>query len=125
MSFTLIAAPLLLGMMATASPHTPEPDATVERSLISPGDPAVLYRVFAKGRAGQPIVLGSIGGSITEGASASTPGHRYPNLVKRAPPADVPQVQGFACQRRRRALPAPRSPACAWAATCSPTIPIW
>ncbi|MDR3708353.1 MAG: SGNH/GDSL hydrolase family protein [Capsulimonadaceae bacterium] len=47
-------------------------DASVfTRSVVSKGDVSRLQRVMAKARAGQPITVAAIGGSITAGARAS------------------------------------------------------
>jgi len=51
------------------------------RSLVSAGDTARLQRVLAKAREGKPIVVGVIGGSITQGAKASKPELKYGNQV--------------------------------------------
>lgn len=51
------------------------------RSLVSAGDTARLQRVLAKAREGKPIVVGVIGGSITQGAKSSKPELKYGNQV--------------------------------------------
>lgn len=51
------------------------------RSLVSPGDPARLQRALAKARRGESVTVGVIGGSITQGASASQPDKRYGERV--------------------------------------------
>ena len=56
-------------------------NALCSRSLVSEGDTARLQRALAKARRGEPITLGVIGGSITQGAAASQPEKRYGNLV--------------------------------------------
>lgn len=55
--------------------------AMISRSVLSAGDTARLERVMAKARRGEKVVIGTIGGSITEGAAASTPEKRWANLV--------------------------------------------
>ncbi len=65
-----------------------------ERSVFSKGDVTRLQHVFAKAAKKEPIVVGIIGGSITEGAAASKPENRYGNLVykwwqKKFPQTDV------------------------------------
>ncbi|MHB1456287.1 MAG: SGNH/GDSL hydrolase family protein [Armatimonadota bacterium] len=55
--------------------------AMISRSVLSGGDTARLERVMAKARRGEKIVVGTIGGSITEGAAASTPERRWANLA--------------------------------------------
>ncbi len=51
------------------------------RSLLSEGDTARLQRVLAKARRGETVTVGVIGGSITQGASATKPENRYGNRV--------------------------------------------
>ena len=51
------------------------------RAVVSKGDPTRLQRVLAKTRRGETITVGVIGGSITQGASASKPEFRYGNRV--------------------------------------------
>src|SRR5437763_821651 len=40
-----------------------------------------LDRVFAKAARGEKVVVGVIGGSITQGAKATKPEHRYANVI--------------------------------------------
>ncbi len=56
-------------------------NATLERSLISPGNTARLRRVMQKAANGDPIVVGFIGGSITEGAGSSLRNKRYADQI--------------------------------------------
>jgi lysophospholipase L1-like esterase len=51
------------------------------RSLVSKSDTVRLQRVLARARAGEPITVGVIGGSITQGAKASKPELKYGNQV--------------------------------------------
>ncbi|MCR5380770.1 MAG: SGNH/GDSL hydrolase family protein [Lentisphaeria bacterium] len=53
----------------------------IDRSVIAVGSLEPLERLRAKIKNGQPIVYGSIGGSITEGAKADSVEGRYPNLI--------------------------------------------
>ncbi len=55
----------------------------IARSLVSSGDLSRLREVIQKAERGEPITLGFIGGSITEGAKATIPEHRYVNLTAR------------------------------------------
>ncbi|NPV48275.1 MAG: SGNH/GDSL hydrolase family protein [Armatimonadetes bacterium] len=55
--------------------------AIVARSLVSQGDTARVQRVLAKGRRGEPVTIGVIGGSITQGASASSPENTYGSRI--------------------------------------------
>ena len=50
-------------------------------ALVSAGNTARLQRALAKARRGGTVTIGTIGGSITAGASASQPSKNYPNLV--------------------------------------------
>jgi lysophospholipase L1-like esterase len=67
------------------------------RSIVSLGDASRLHRVLDKARRGEPIVVGFIGGSITQGACASTPADQYCNRVvemlrERLTPASITLV---------------------------------
>ncbi|HOS94966.1 MAG TPA: SGNH/GDSL hydrolase family protein [Armatimonadota bacterium] len=62
-------------------PTDVDEEAILARSLVSIGDTARLQHALAKARRGQPVVVGVIGGSITQGASASTEEGRYGNRV--------------------------------------------
>jgi len=53
----------------------------IERSVVSKGNITRLQHVFAKAARKEPIVVGVIGGSITEGAAASKTENRYSNRV--------------------------------------------
>ena len=88
----LILLPVLLftlgGRLLAAQPlpqvaaSRPTDDAALcARSLVSPGDTARLQRVLAKARRGESVTVAVIGGSITQGASATRPERRYGNLV--------------------------------------------
>ncbi len=44
-------------------------------------EPARIYRAMAKGRRGEDLVIGVIGGSITQGYAASTTSNRWANLM--------------------------------------------
>ena len=52
-----------------------------EKAELNKGDYARLCKVFDKANRGEDIVIGAIGGSITMGALASEPEHRWVNLV--------------------------------------------
>lgn len=52
-----------------------------QRSLVDMGDTSRIQRVLTKAREGKPIVVGVIGGSITQGAKASKPELKYGNQV--------------------------------------------
>lgn len=53
----------------------------IQRSVVQCGDTARLQAVLAKARRGDPVTLGVLGGSITQGASATTEENRYGNRV--------------------------------------------
>jgi lysophospholipase L1-like esterase len=77
---------LVLGAVLLARPsecHAEEPDETaiLARSLVTPGDTARLRHALAKARRGEQVVVGVIGGSITQGAAASTAEKRYGELI--------------------------------------------
>ena len=72
---------LMLVAPAGAAPSDQEIDGVVARSLVSMGDPSRLAQAFARAAHGGKFVVGVIGGSITQGAKATAPEHRYPNLV--------------------------------------------
>jgi lysophospholipase L1-like esterase len=57
------------------------PDAIAARSVVSMGDTARLQRFLSRARRGESVTVGVIGGSITQGASASTPERRWGNRV--------------------------------------------
>lgn len=79
----MVPAMALLGCSLT-HPASPAPAVHVKsvvpagqevmfaRSIVSMGDTARLERVLAKARRGEPLTLGFIGGSITEGALATS-----------------------------------------------------
>ena len=66
---------------ASAHPQAEGTEAPDARSVLSEGDTARLQRVLAKARRGELVTIGVIGGSITQGASASKPENRYGNKV--------------------------------------------
>lgn len=57
-------------------------DPLVARSQLAEGNQARLQRLIDKGRKGTPITIAAIGGSITEGALATSESKRYVNLVQ-------------------------------------------
>lgn len=66
---------------AGAEPAGVDEKQIFERSLVSMGDTARLQHVLAKARRGERVVIGVIGGSITQGASATTEENRWGNRV--------------------------------------------
>ncbi|MBN2450288.1 MAG: hypothetical protein JXR77_07855 [Lentisphaeria bacterium] len=65
---------------ALGIPFPPVDDgAFFERAIVSRGDTSRLRRVLARARDGNPVTIGVIGGSITQGAAASKPENRYGN----------------------------------------------
>lgn len=56
-------------------------DVIIRRSLVDAGNPTRLLNVFARARAGESIVVATIGGSITEGAGATSEENRWANRV--------------------------------------------
>ncbi|MGE4490548.1 MAG: SGNH/GDSL hydrolase family protein [Kiritimatiellales bacterium] len=53
----------------------------LQRSIVEQGNEDRLYNFFEKVRSGEPVTLGVIGGSITQGARASTMNQRYANRI--------------------------------------------
>ncbi len=73
---------MVLGQVSADDVAVPGPsNAAIARSIVDLGDASALRRVFAKAQSGRPITVLFVGGSITEGAKATTPPHRYVNLV--------------------------------------------
>jgi lysophospholipase L1-like esterase len=76
-------------LLASTAAGAPAPAAPIDdgpmraRALVSEGDTIRLQRALAKARRGQAVTVGVIGGSITQGASASAEERRYGNLVAR------------------------------------------
>ena len=66
-----------------AEPTPTAVDAVLARSLVSLGDTSRLAQAFSKAKRGGKFVVGVIGGSITQGAKATTPDHRYAGHVAR------------------------------------------
>lgn len=71
----------LLSLLLPAPSCLATEDAIAARALLDPGDVARLERVLAKARRGEPVTMGVIGGSITQGAKASRAENRYANRV--------------------------------------------
>ena len=77
------ALPAILLLVALHASRSPSAAADAElavapaRALVSIGDVDRLRRQIARARAGESIVLGAIGGSITEGVGASRPDASY------------------------------------------------
>ncbi len=65
----------------------------IERSLVTLGDTARVQHVLAKARRGEPVSVAVIGGSITQGASATKVETRYGNLVAKWWQEHFPQAQ--------------------------------
>lgn len=55
--------------------------AALNRSVLQYGDDTRLWNVFKKAEAGKPIVIAAIGGSITQGAWATSPDKTYVGRV--------------------------------------------
>jgi hypothetical protein len=65
---------LVLSFLATDRTSVAQTDdAIIARSVVTAGDTSRLQHALAKGRRGEPVTVGVIGGSITAGARASTP----------------------------------------------------
>ncbi|HEY3281966.1 MAG TPA: hypothetical protein VGN26_06790, partial [Armatimonadota bacterium] len=74
----VLLVPLLLCSIAGADGSEEE---VLGRSLVDRGDTSRLQQVMAKARRGDPITVAVIGGSITQGASATAPEKRYGDRV--------------------------------------------
>jgi len=75
---------LSLASVATslyAEPSAEQAEAVIQRAQLSAGDLSRLTKVFAKAERGEKIVIGVIGGSITQGARAAKPENRYGNRL--------------------------------------------
>ena len=73
---------LASGFPVLASGQESESQRAIQaRSLVSMGDTARLQHVLFRAREGKPVTVAVIGGSITQGASASKPENRYGDLV--------------------------------------------
>ena len=57
-------------------------DTMLTNSQLAVGDQARLQRLIEKGRAGSPVTLAAIGGSITQGTGATTTSQCYASLVQ-------------------------------------------
>lgn len=68
----------LLGPPEAPSFLVPE---MLDRGIVSMGDASRLLGVVEKARRGETVTIGVIGGSITQGAAASTPERRYGNQI--------------------------------------------
>ncbi|MFA6244564.1 MAG: SGNH/GDSL hydrolase family protein, partial [Candidatus Hydrogenedentales bacterium] len=71
-----LSSPVWAGEAASA----PDADITA-RSVVSMGNKARLQRVFAKAQRGEKVTVGVLGGSITQGALASSEDNRYGNRI--------------------------------------------
>lgn len=80
-----ISAISVIALSASAAfavtPGEPASNEMIARSQFSIGDTARLQRALAKARRGEKVVVATIGGSITQGAAATTPEKRWANLV--------------------------------------------
>ena len=80
-SLTTLLLPFLLITPLRAEPAPAAVQAVLARSVVTLGDTTRLAQAFARAKSGGKFVVGVIGGSITQGAKASTPEHRYANHV--------------------------------------------
>lgn len=83
MPSTLLSLGLALALSGQAPSGHPYPalESLCERSVLNRGDLSRLHTVFARAERGEPVVVGVIGGSITEGAAAGKPEHRWGNQM--------------------------------------------
>ena len=81
LTLVLLTAANALAATAGAQEMDARETEILGRSLVDLGDVGRLQHVLAKARRGEPVVVGVIGGSITEGAKASAEEHRWANHV--------------------------------------------
>lgn len=67
--------------LASVALAAPEESTMMKASLVSMGEVTPLQRVMARAQRGEPVVVGVIGGSITQGAAATKPEFRYGNRI--------------------------------------------
>ena len=79
MRLRLVAAVVLGAVPMFGQPLEEAPLAA--RALISRGDTARTQQALARARRGEPVTIAVIGGSITQGALASTPARNYGSLL--------------------------------------------
>lgn len=84
---------LLCVLLLTTAGAAPDEAGMLARSLVSTGNTARLQQVFARAQQGGTLVVGTIGGSITQGAAASKPELRYPNRIAAWWQAQFPQAK--------------------------------
>ena len=87
-----LAGPLLQATESAAVSIINSPEITA-RALVDEGDLSRLKAVLAKAKRGEPVTLGFIGGSITQGSSATKPETRYVNRVADWWGKSFPQTQ--------------------------------
>lgn len=59
----------------------PTAESLVSNALVSEGNQTRLHAVFTKAAKGEKVIIGVLGGSITEGAACAKAENRYPNVV--------------------------------------------
>jgi lysophospholipase L1-like esterase len=81
--YTLLLGAGLMVLLTSGSAKAQgvKDDPIIGRSLVSMGDTARVQAVLAKARRGEKVVVGVLGGSITQGASASKEEFRYGNRI--------------------------------------------
>jgi lysophospholipase L1-like esterase len=70
-----------LMLYAGTDPNKVLSQDVIKRSVVSAGDKARLYHLFEKAKRGEPLTIGVIGGSVTEGAMASSADCKWGNRV--------------------------------------------
>ena len=61
--------------------NMPDVKEVMSRSIVSAGNQARLYNFFMRAEAGNPLTIGVLGGSITQGAACSKPEFRYHGII--------------------------------------------
>lgn len=76
-----VALIFMITLTSALALAAPEESTMMKASLVSLGDVTPLQQAMAKARRGEPVVVGVIGGSITQGAAATKLENRYGNRI--------------------------------------------
>ncbi len=78
---SLFASLFIAATAFAAEDALPGPETLLPKALVSEGDQGRLREFFKKAEAGDSLVLGVLGGSITQGAACSKPELRYHGVM--------------------------------------------
>ncbi len=81
MKLILISTIFLMTINQSAFADNLDVDKMFSRAVVDSGNSSRIKRVFEKANRGEKITVGVIGGSITQGSSASKPENRWANLI--------------------------------------------